>query len=114
MWKAYSRGGDCETGPATVIRAIAAGKAAARNIDEFLGFDHIISVDVDIPPACAADRAPCGRSNTMERSAQDRMADFAMMEHGLSAQEAVQESGRCLRCDRFGLGALGGGRTFSW
>lgn len=107
-------GGDCETGPATVIRAIAAGKAAARNIDEFLGFDHIISVDVDIPPACAADRAPCGRSNTMERSAQDRMADFAMMEHGLTAQEAIQESGRCLRCDRFGLGALGGGRTFSW
>ena len=107
-------GGDCETGPATVISAIAAGKAAARNIDEFLGFDHIISVDVDIPPACAADRAPCGRSNTMERSAQDRMADFAMMEHGLTAQEAIQESGRCLRCDRFGLGALGGGRTFSW
>ena len=31
-------GGDCQTGPATVIRAIAAGKVAARNIDEYLGF----------------------------------------------------------------------------
>ena len=29
-------GGDCVTGPATVIRAIAAGKVAAANIDEFL------------------------------------------------------------------------------
>ena len=33
-------GGDCVTGPATVIRAIAAGKAAADNIDEYLGFSH--------------------------------------------------------------------------
>ncbi len=31
-------GGDCVTGPATVIRAIAAGKVAAANIDEYLGF----------------------------------------------------------------------------
>ena len=29
-------GGDCVTGPATVIRAIAAGKVAAANIDEYL------------------------------------------------------------------------------
>ena len=31
-------GGDCVTGPATAIRAIAAGKVAAANIDEYLGF----------------------------------------------------------------------------
>ena len=30
-------GGDCVTGPATVIRAIAAGKVAAANIDQYLG-----------------------------------------------------------------------------
>ena len=30
-------GGDCVTGPATAIRAIAAGKVAAANIDEHLG-----------------------------------------------------------------------------
>ena len=30
-------GGDCVTGPATVIRAIAAGKVAAANIDNYLG-----------------------------------------------------------------------------
>ena len=39
-------GGDCVTGPATVIKAIAAGKVAAANIDEYLGFNHEITCDV--------------------------------------------------------------------
>lgn len=47
-------GGDCVTGPATVIRAIAAGKAAAANIDDYLGFNHEIKVDVTVPPPPAA------------------------------------------------------------
>ena len=41
-------GGDCVSGPASAIRAIAAGKVAAANIDEYLGFNHEITVDVDI------------------------------------------------------------------
>ncbi len=44
-------GGDAVSGPATVIRAVAAGKVAAANIDNFLGFDHKISCDVEVPPA---------------------------------------------------------------
>ena len=44
-------GGDCVTGPATVIKAIAAGKVAAANIDEYLGFNHEITCDVEIPYA---------------------------------------------------------------
>lgn len=107
-------GGDCETGPATVIRAIAAGKAAARNIDAYLGFDHVISTDVDVPDSHAADRMPCGRSNTMERSAEARRHDFSITEKGLTDQEADQESDRCLRCDKFGFGAFRGGRIQSW
>ena len=43
-------GGDCVTGPATVIRAIAAGKVAAANIDEYLGYHHVVPCDVEIPP----------------------------------------------------------------
>ena len=31
-------GGDCVTGPKTAIRAIAAGKVAAANIDNYLGY----------------------------------------------------------------------------
>ena len=42
-------GGDCVTGPATVIRAIAAGKVAAANIDTYLGYNHVIKSDVEIP-----------------------------------------------------------------
>ncbi|MBR1438495.1 MAG: hypothetical protein IJ587_08155, partial [Synergistaceae bacterium] len=42
-------GGDCVSGPATVIRAIAAGKVAAANIDEYLGFHHPITLPVEIP-----------------------------------------------------------------
>lgn len=50
-------GGDCVSGPATVIRAIAAGKVAAANIDEYLGFNHIIETDVEIPQPSLADRS---------------------------------------------------------
>ena len=107
-------GGDCESGPATVIRAIGAGKAAARNIDTYLGFDHTITCDVDIPVAVTADRMACGRSNTTERAADARKHDFDIMEQGLSDQEACQESDRCLRCDQFGFGGFRGGRTCSW
>ena len=57
-------GGDCVTGPATAIRAIAAGKVAAANIDEHLGFRHEIEVDIDIPAPRLNNRAPHGRINT--------------------------------------------------
>ena len=42
-------GGDAVTGPATVIRAVAAGKVGAANIDAFLGFHHVIGSDVRHP-----------------------------------------------------------------
>ena len=60
-------GGDCVTGPATVIRAIAAGKVAAANIDEYLGYHHAIECDVIIPAANYADRPKCGRIQLKER-----------------------------------------------
>ena len=103
-------GGDCQTGPATVIRAIAAGKVAARNIDEFLGYHHKLPCDIEVPPAYPNDRVPKGRVEIMERPARERKRDFEGVETGMSREEAVQECGRCLRCDRFGSGALEGGR----
>ena len=73
-------GGDCVTGPATVIRAIAAGKVAAANIDEYLGFKHEIKVDVEIPEVKLSDKAACGRVGMKERPACERSCDFAQME----------------------------------
>ena len=107
-------GGDCVTGPATVIRAIAAGKVAAANIDEYLGFEHEISCDVEIPPVELADKEPCGRIQLKEKEAGLRKDNFEEFECGMTVQEACQEAGRCLRCDKFGLSALKGGRTFKW
>ncbi len=107
-------GGDCVSGPATVIRAIAAGKVAAANIDEYLGFNHIIETDVKIPEARLADRIPCGRVNMKERDALDRIQDFDLAECGMTDEEALQESRRCLRCDHFGLGVFKGGRNLRW
>ena len=107
-------GGDCVTGPATVIRAIAAGKVAAANIDEYLGYEHEISCDVEIPPADLSDKRPCGRIQMKEKEAGERKNNFEEFECGMTVQEACQEAGRCLRCDKFGLSALKGGRTFKW
>ncbi|MBR4702670.1 MAG: FAD-dependent oxidoreductase [Oscillospiraceae bacterium] len=107
-------GGDCVTGPATVIRAIAAGKAAAANIDEYLGFRHEITVDVKIPIPHCTDIHPCGRVNPREREAGERKGDFTCIEFGMTAQEARQESSRCLRCDHFGYGNFKGGRVEKW
>jgi len=107
-------GGDCVTGPATVIRAIAAGKVAAANIDEYLGFHHEIQVDVEIPRVRFDDHTPCGRVNMAERPAAERKCDFCLMELSMSEQEAHQESGRCLHCDHFGYGIFKGGRIAKW
>ncbi|MGN0328199.1 MAG: FAD-dependent oxidoreductase, partial [Lachnospira sp.] len=107
-------GGDCVTGPATVIKAIAAGKVAAANIDEYLGFHHKITCDVEIPYASYEDKVACGRVEVAMREAVDRKKDFEPIEYGFSCEEACQESGRCLRCDHFGFGAFRGGREEQW
>ena len=107
-------GGDCVTGPATVIKAIAAGKVAAANIDEYLGFNHEITCDVEIPYASNEDKGACGRVEVALRDAAERKNDFEPIEYGFSCEEACQEAGRCLRCDHFGFGAFRGGREEQW
>ena len=107
-------GGDCVTGPATVIRAIAAGKVAAANIDEYLGFHHEITAAVEVPSPRFNDLRPTGRVSNAERDADERKRDFQCIECGLSHEEAMQESGRCLRCDHFGYGNFKGGRQEKW
>ena len=107
-------GGDCVTGPATVIKAIAAGKVAAANIDEYLGFNHEITCDVEIPYASNEDKVACGRVGVALRDAAERKNDFEPIEYGFSCEEACQEAGRCLRCDHFGFGAFRGGREEQW
>ncbi len=103
-------GGDCQTGPATVIKAIGAGKVAARNIDGYLGFNHKLDCGVQAPPALPNDRTPKGRVNIAERPARVRKHDYEGVEMPMSLEEARQECGRCLRCDHYGCGTLADGR----
>lgn len=107
-------GGDCATGPSTVISAVAAGKVIAANIDEYLGFHHEITVDVEIPEPRLEDKEPCGRVNMTEREAGERICDFEGVENCMTEAEACQEASRCLRCDHFGYGAFKGGRDIKW
>ena len=104
-------GGDCQSGPSTVIRAIGAGKVAARNIDEYLGYHHTLNCGVEAPLPKQNDRTPKGRVEIAERPARERKNDFEHVECGMSLEEAQQECGRCLRCDCFGAGAQVGGRV---
>lgn len=108
-------GGDCVSGPATVIRAIEGGKVAAANIDEYLGFHHQLGEEpIEIPLVHIDNRRKCGRIELPEREAQERKEDFAAVENGMSYEEMKQEANRCLRCDYYGYGSLRGGRAEKW
>lgn len=101
-------GGDCVTGPATVIQAIAAGRRAAEAMDALLtqGF---------IPPGIQAYTCSRGSLEDLPRHefeglprlarhpmptlpVDERRADFRQVELGLGEAEARKEAARCLRC----------------
>ena len=107
-------GGDCVSGPATVILAIEAGKVAAASIDEYLGFHTDISANLDIPPAPFRLKHATGRVDLTEREANWRKNDFELMENCMSEQEMAQECSRCLRCDHYGHAGFKGGRLIKW
>jgi len=107
-------GGDCVTGPATVIKAIAAGKTAARNIDTYLGYSHEIKRTVELMPVSFTNTTACGRAQLPERDACSRKLDFEIIEGSFSLEEAKQEASRCLHCDHYGCGSFRGGRRDRW
>jgi NADPH-dependent glutamate synthase beta subunit-like oxidoreductase len=100
-------GGDCASGPATVIKAIEAGKVAAANIDEYLGYRHLLKVDIDFSFTALREKPSIGRIELTEREAGERKRNFDLAENGMTREEVSQECRRCLRCDRFGFGVLG-------
>ncbi len=103
-------GGDCVTGPSTAINAIAAGQVAAYNIDEYLGYHHKVDYGVDIPPAYPNPCVPTGRAEIEEKDPFERKNNFDHVELSMTYEEAMRESGRCLRCDHYGCGVMEGGR----
>jgi len=85
-------GGDCVTGPATVIRAIETGRVAAYQIDRYLGYSHRLESGVEtlVPPPAARDMRQWGRVTS----------------EVMTGEELCQEAGRCLRCDKSGMGSF--------
>ena len=100
--KGVYAGGDCVTGPKTAIAAVAAGKVAALNIDKFLGYNHSIDFNFEIPSPHMNVRLPFGRSHVPMRPASERVDDFDAVELSWTDDEARQECMRCLRCDFYG------------
>ncbi len=107
-------GGDAVSGPATVIKAVAAGKVAADNIDNFLGFHHVIKTDVVVPEPKFSPAPPCGRVNLNATDIDTMEGNFDIVAEGMTEQEAMQECSRCLRCDCFGYSKFRGGRSNQW
>jgi formate dehydrogenase beta subunit len=104
-------GGDCVTGPATLIEAIAAGNRAARSIDQYLqsgkvtppveymveSWLHDVALNrqrdgniVAKQPRQAAEQLPVP----------DRVLNFNEVEQPLTYEAAAKEAERCLRCYR--------------
>ncbi|GAU09109.1 FAD-dependent oxidoreductase [Desulfoplanes formicivorans] len=105
-------GGDCTSGPATLVEALAAGERAARAIDQYLRniphamerdeqfrfvYDLLARLDKDV-----IDRPPRGfdRMKMRERSVSERIRDFAQVEEAICPGDALLEADRCLRCYR--------------
>ena len=111
-------GGDCVSGPATLVAALAAGRRAARSIAEYFEtgdcspdgrdwLDQAVSALANEPHG---DEAPftvlTHRNHPPVADPKTRVADFSEVEGCLSPAQARREAERCLRCYRIVLGAF--------
>ena len=102
--------GDCETGPDALITACAGGRRAAHSINRFINghpldyndnhyFDKLFeTVKVYDPDEEILKVESKPRFKPGMLPADTRKSTFDEVEQGLSAQEAVAEAERCLRC----------------
>jgi hypothetical protein len=74
-----------------------------------LGFNHVLDVNIDFSFAALREKPLMGRVEMTEKNASERKCNFELCENCMTREEAAKEALRCLRCDHFGFGALGGG-----
>ncbi|WP_366921565.1 FAD-dependent oxidoreductase [Metallumcola ferriviriculae] len=101
-------GGDCVTGPATVVEAVSAGRKAALGINQYLA-GEIIRPEAE-PFNCSRgnladiDTAEFEQHPRIPRTAmptcvpKERKRNFKEFELGYSKEMAEREAGRCLSC----------------
>ncbi len=102
--KGVLAGGDVVTGPLTVISAIAQGRLAAQSIDRYLGGDGDISETLAPPDEPMEFHSPMRPEGTdflcvAELDVAERLKGFTEVNLGLTAEQAIEEARRCLRCD---------------
>lgn len=98
-------GGDCVSGPATVIAAIAAGRDAASAIDRYLGGDGVIDEEL-VPkeepnPWFGHDEGFAGwrRATFSELPHETRIKSFDEVDAAFTEEQCNGEASRCLKCD---------------
>jgi len=98
-------GGEVMSGPSSVIQAIQAGRQAAISIDKYLGGEGDIEQAL-LPPEEFDPRM--GREEGFAQRARvampslpmdERHTGFAEINLGYGEEMALEEAGRCLRCD---------------
>ncbi len=111
-------GGDCVTGPSTLVAALAAGRRAAHSIATYLetgdcppeGADWLDLAVSALSKGGHADDHPftvlTHRIHPPVKDPHTRINDFSEVEGGLSPSQARREAGRCLRCYRIALALL--------
>ncbi|OGF58786.1 MAG: hypothetical protein A2Y62_09815 [Candidatus Fischerbacteria bacterium RBG_13_37_8] len=102
--KGIFAGGDIVTGPLSVVNAIASGKAAAEQIDKYLGGDGVIdtgyeTVVSDYKLKQIANFLNLSRTEMPLLSLNDRLVSFKVIECGYTADMAMKEAERCMRCN---------------
>ncbi len=97
-------GGDCVTGPNTVVDAMAAGIRAAGSLDRYVrgvelkegrSLDKPAPLEVDIKQRYVS---PQKRARMPALSKTDRMGSYEETTRGLSSDMMRLEAGRCLSC----------------
>lgn len=101
-------GGDCISGAATAVEAIAAGKKAALSINSFLKNKKLINDDYlynvskgmleDLNEMEFSHIEKLPRAKMPSRGPNERKNDFVEFEKGFSEKTAKKESKRCLEC----------------
>jgi formate dehydrogenase beta subunit len=110
--KGVFAGGDCVTGPATLVQAMAQGEKGARNIDDYLTLGRVRFYPEDrmsqlvghVQPMIASGvTIPVKheyRVKIRELDPEVRRQIFEEVEKPISVEEAYHEASRCMRCYR--------------
>ncbi len=110
-------GGDCETGPLTLIGGLAAGKEAAYQIDRFIKEGSSDPMDEwvinkfieELKPYDKAEDVgqPCSTepAKIHHKPVAERVTNMEEVEVGFTHEEAIAEASRCLRCYRLMVAA---------